>query len=131
MKDLRRWARPLLWLHLFVCMVWLYLFRTSNEPPGWTGHVMIWSILAIQFTWGFTVGLIAGPGRKQRGLLWWSLLTVFMPLWFFSHVVTMVSLFFGPLVGLVYLAIFVMILASETYCGLLLGAQAHARGRGE
>ena len=56
----RRWSKPLLSLHLFVCLVWLYLFQSTKEPPFWMWQVWIMSILAIQFTWGFTVGLIVG-----------------------------------------------------------------------
>src|SRR5262249_46513801 len=115
-----------LWLHLFVCCVWLYLFRTTSEPPEWTLHVFIWSILGIQFTWGFTVGLLVGPSRKRRQKLWWSLLTVFMPLWVIGQLLRGLLEILGPLLTAVYLAIFVIILASETYGGVLLGAKLHS-----
>jgi hypothetical protein len=125
MKNARQWSKPLLWLHLFVCLIWLYLFRTSHDPPGWTIHVGVWSILAIQFTWGFTVGLIVGPGRKRRPLLWWSLMPIFMPLWVIGPILTILMMLQGPLIALIYLAIFTMILACETFCGVLLGARFH------
>lgn len=126
MKNARRWGKPLLWLHLFVCCVWLYLFHAHHEPPGWMGHVIVFSILAIQFTWGFTVGLIVGPSRKRRPLLWASLFLIFMPLFVFSQIVRLVGIVAGPLWALFYLAIFIVLLASETYCGVLLGAKIHS-----
>ncbi|HLV82101.1 MAG TPA: hypothetical protein VKT32_17560, partial [Chthonomonadaceae bacterium] len=115
-----------LWLHLFICCVWLYLFNAQSEPPGWMFHVFIWSILAIQFSWGFTIGLIVGPSRKRRPLLWASLFLIFMPLWFVGHLVRLVAILLGPLWALFYLTIFTIILASETYCGVLLGAKIHS-----
>lgn len=129
MKNARLWAKPLLWVHLFVCVVWLYLFRATSEPPGWTVHVFMWSILGIQFTWGLTIGLIVGPSRKRRSLLWASLLTVFMPLWFFSQIVRVIFIIGGPILALVYLALFITILTCETYCGVLLGAKLHSESQ--
>src|SRR5690242_4304254 len=111
MKNARRWIKPLLWLHLFVCLIWLSLFTGYHEPSPWKIHIWLWSILGIQFTWGFTVGLIVGPNRKRRPLLWWSLLTVFMPLWLFGQIIYVICMVQGPLIALIYLAIFTMILA--------------------
>ncbi len=125
-NKLRRWSKLLLWMHLFVCLVWLALFHSRQEPAEWMIHVFLWSILGIQFTWGFTVGLIVGPSRKRRSLLWWSLLTVFMPLWFFSLIVRVMFQIGGPLVALIYLAVFVILLACETFGGVLLGARIHS-----
>jgi hypothetical protein len=126
MKHPRRWAKTLLWLHLFVCLVWFYFLHSQPPtPPVWAIYVLNWSILAIQFTWGFTVGLIVGPSRKRRPLLWWSLLTLSMPLYFFSYLFLFLTLFLGLPIALVYLAIFVMILACETFGGVLLGAGMH------
>ena len=124
-KNARRRGRLLLLVHLFVCAVWLYLFRAQHEPPGWMLHVVLWSILGIQFTWGYTVGLLVGPSRKRRPLLWWSLLTIFMPLFFVGHLCSFIA-FHNLLVACGYFAVFVMILACETYCGVLLGAKGHA-----
>lgn len=136
MKGARRWGKTLLWLHLFVCCVWLYFFRFLFDDPGpihlpeWVIHTVVLSILGIQFTWGFTVGLLVGPSRKRRNLLWWSLLTSILPLWFFSLIVFFFS-FYNLLLALVYLAIFVMMLACETYCGVLLGVQAYSESERE
>lgn len=127
-NRIRRRARGLLWLHLFVCVVWLSLFRTEHQPAGWMLQVFFWSILGVQFTWGYTVGLIVGPARKRRPLLWWSLLTVFMPLYFTSwicYVIAHFSLWWAA----VYFCTFAMILCCETYCGVLLGAKAHSEMR--
>ena len=124
MKNPRLWQKPLLFLHLFVCLAWLYAFH-AEEPGNLIGHIILWSVLGVQFTWGFTVGLIVGPGRKRRPLLWWSLLTVFMPLWVYGGVAHVFFYLFGPLIALVYLAAFIAIVASETYCGVLLGAKMH------
>src|SRR5262245_28414475 len=125
MNSQRRFAKLLLWTHLLVCLVWLYLFNPASEPSGWMVHVAVWSILAIQFTWGFTVGLIVGPNRRRRSYLWWSLLTVFLPLYFISPLFVALTFAFGLPLALVYLAIFVMILACETWGGVMLGAKMH------
>ena len=125
MKNPRLWQKPLLLLHLFVLLVWLYAQR-AQPIENWVLHVLFLSVLAIQFTWGFTVGLIVGPGRKRRPLLWWSLLTVFMPLWIYGAIVHILFWTDGPLVALLYLAALVAIVASETYCGVLLGAKTHS-----
>lgn len=118
-------GRWLLWLHLFVCCVWLFLFRAQQQPPGWMIHVFLWSILAVQFTWGYTVGLIVGPSRNRRSQLWWSLLTIFMPLYLIGPLCTIIA-FHNVFLALGYFLIFVMILACETYCGIMLGAKHHS-----
>ena len=62
MDGARFWGKVLLWVHLFVLCVWLYGFhniRDGNEVPQWVGHLVIGSIVGIQFTWGYTVGLLA------------------------------------------------------------------------
>ncbi|HLJ55517.1 MAG TPA: hypothetical protein VKT77_10810 [Chthonomonadaceae bacterium] len=128
-RRIRRRARLLLWMHLFVCAVWLFLFRSRQEPPGWMIHVFLWSILAVQFTWGYTVGLLVGPSRKRRPLLWWSLLTIFMPLYLIAPLCTFIA-FHNAIVALGYFLVFVMILACETYCGVMQGAKAHGLDRG-
>lgn len=135
MKNARAWSRPLLWLHLFVCITWLYVCRFFNNPeetmiPIWMLHLFVWSILGIQFTWGFTVGLAVGPSRKKRQQLWWSLLTVFFPLWWIGGLCKILFYTIGPL-ALVYMAFFVAILACETYGGVLLGAKIHSESKEE
>lgn len=125
MKKVRSLSKSLLWLHLFVCVVWLCLFRLSDLPL-WTVHVFLWSILGIQFTWGFTVGLRVGPSRSSRQSLWWSLLTIFMPLYFFGPILCLMAHFQGLFIALMYLLCFTAILGSETFCGVLLGAKYHA-----
>ena len=128
MKKPLRWSKTLLWLHLLVCVVWLSLFRGQSEPKEWMLHVFLWSVLGVQFTWGFTIGLIVGPKKGNRKRLWWSLLTVFMPLFLIGHLcfeIAIHSLFLAVAYG----AIFTMILACETYCGILLGAKLHFRYR--
>ena len=126
MPSTRYWAKLLLWAHLLLCFVWLTLFCTQEMPPGWMWQLMFWSILCVQFTWGFTVGLLVGPRRKRRPLLWWSLLTVFYPLYFFSWIVRIILLGAGPFWALFWLATFVVILACETFGGVLLGAKIHS-----
>jgi len=116
-------ARTLLCIHLFVCVVWLYLFQASASPPAWMIHVFLWSVLAIQFTWGLTVGLLVGPSRRTRGRLWWSLLTLPMPLWFLANVFKALWVAVGPLAASVYLTLFVAILACETFGGVVLGCR--------
>jgi hypothetical protein len=126
MKQIRLWGKALLWLHLFVCCVWLVFFRSlfygkpdPEDLPFWVFHIVAWSIMGVQFTWGLTIGLLVGPSRQRRDMLWWSLLTIFFPLKFF------VFLRFLP-IGIVYLAFAVIILACETYGGVLLGAKLHS-----
>lgn len=130
MKNPRLWQKLLLLLHLFICFVWLYAIH-AEEADNWVIHVLVLSILAIQFTWGFTVGLIVGPGRKRRPLLWWSLLLVFMPLYVYGGLVYVMFWTAGPLIALLYLAAIVAIVASETYCGVLLGAKTHSESSEE
>ncbi len=127
-KGLRRRARLLLLIHLFVCAVWLFLFRSRHEPPNWMLHVFLWSILGVQFTWGYTVGLLVGPSRKRRPLLWWSLLTIFMPLYLVVPICTIIA-FHNLFVAAGYFAVFMLILACETYCGVLQGAMAHGEAK--
>ena len=125
-KKPRRLIKPLLYFHLFVCLVWLSLFHT-NEIHPWMSHVVILSILAIQFTWSLTVGLIVGPDKARRSLLWWSLLTVFMPLSVIHWIVLAVAFSQGILIGLIYLLAFVLILGCETFCGVLMGVKLHSQ----
>lgn len=132
MNGIRSLGRFLLWFHLFVCCVWFIFFQLIRQDPEgsltplWMSHVLALSILAIQFTWGFTIGLNVGPGRRRRHLLWWSLLTVFMPLWFFGWMTYIIAMINGLLWAVIYLAAFTLVLACETFCGVLLGVQAHA-----
>jgi hypothetical protein len=121
------WGKRLLWLHLFVMVVWLCVLRATRMPPEWMLHVVVWSVLIVQFTWGFTVGLAVGPGRRRRAHLWWSLLTVLIPLYVVSFVFRVLVAALGLPMALVYLAVFVTMLACETYCGVLLGARMHRR----
>ena len=129
MGRIRRWSKLLLWIHLFVCLVWLYLFQRSSEPPHWMLHVLLWSIIGIQFTWGLTVGLMVGPSRRCRRHLWWSLLLVFMPLYFIGTLLKAIYLYLGPYWAFGYLAFFSAMLACETYCGVMLGARIHSEWR--
>lgn len=129
MKTVRRSSKLLLWIHLFVCLVWLYLFQATAQPPAWMIHVFIWSVLAIQFTWGFTVGLIVGPSRRRRQWLWASLLTIFMPLYFVGALLRAIFAMMGPLYALVYLTAFTAILGCETFGGVMLGARIHGQCR--
>lgn len=126
-NGLRTLGRLLLWGHLFVCCVWLYALRTRTEPPDWVSHVIVWSVLGIQFTWGYTVGLLVGPGRARRSQLWWSLLTVFLPLYPLGILLRILVFVCGLPLALVYGALFVVLLACETFGGVLLGVRAHSR----
>src|SRR5213083_894447 len=90
-------GRFLLWVHLFVCLVWLFTIRSGDGIPEWMGHVILWSILGVQFSWGLTVGLLVGPSRKRRLLLWWSLLLVFMPLYPIGHLIYYMAIFGYPM----------------------------------
>ena len=125
MKNPRLWGKPLLILHLLLCCLWLYLFETEQEPPDWTLLLALWSILGIQFTWGFTVGLIVGPSRAKRANLWWSLLLSFLPLYFFYHLSVAIGDSLNPFWGGMYFLTLLMIVLSETFAGVLLGAKAH------
>ena len=129
MPRIRRCSRLFLWIHLFVCTVWLYLFQTSSEPPHWMIHIFLWSILGVQFTWGLTVGLMVGPNRRCRRSLWWSLLLIFMPMYFFGAILKGIYLYLGAFWAAGYLAVFTALLACETYCGVMLGAWLHSLWR--
>ncbi len=126
MKNPKILVKPLLWFHLLVCLSWLYVFH-ANEPHYLPVTLFIWSILAVQFSWGFTVGLAVGPARKDRGNLWWSLMTIFMPLFFMAPMI-LPLLFSMPLIGLAYFSVVLIILGSETYTGVLLGVKMHSEG---
>ncbi len=130
-KNPRLWGKPLLILHLLFCCLWLYMFETRQEPADWMVLLVLWTIVGIQFTWGFTVGLIVGPGRAKRANLWWSLLLSFLPLYWFYHLSLLVGDAFGAFWGGMYFLTFVAIVASETFCGVLLGAKAHVGILGE
>ncbi len=125
MQKAKRWGRIGLWMHLGICLIWLNLLRTRSEPHEWMMHIFWWSVLGVQFTWGYTVGLLVGPARKDRPLLWWSLLMVFMPLYVYGAFGAVLLLTYGPLIALIYVLLFAVIVASETYCGVLLGAKMH------
>ena len=129
MKNARGLGKILLFVHLFVCMVWLAIFHWDGNSNDWMIHVFVWSIMGVQFTWGLTVGLLVGPSRQNRSKLWWSLLLVFMPLFPVGNLVFFMALAGYPILALVYLGFFVMILACETYCGVLLGAKMHAEDK--
>ena len=129
-KDPRIWGKPLLILHLFFCCVWLYLFEARQDPPDWTKLIGFWSIFGVQFTWGFTVGLIVGPGRANRLNLWWSLLLSFLPL-YFTYWMFMATAGSNLFWATVFALTAVVIIGSETFCGVLLGAKAHIAVRGE
>ena len=53
-----------------------------------------------------------------------------MPLWLIGQIVFVICIAQGPLIALIYLAFFTMILACETFCGVLLGAKAHSGDEG-
>ncbi len=131
MSTLRFWTKTLLWIHLLVCCVWFYLMQEYARPQVWMIHVLIWSILVIQFTWGLTVGLMVGPSRKRRPLLWFSLLTLSMPIYFVGSLLRIIFQEMGVGYALAYLAVFSAILASETFAGVMLGAKLHANAKDE
>ena len=125
MRNPRLWGKPLLVLHLFFCCLWLYLVMTTKQPPNWTLFIFYWSILGIQLTWSFTVGLIVGPGRASRFNLLWSALLSFFPLYVSYWIAFGIGYEIGVFWGVLFFLTFVGIIISETFCGLLLGAKAH------
>ena len=129
MNSAQRRGRLLLWVHLFVCMVWFYVYRAEGDKPGWMMHVFFWSVLGVQFTWGYTVGLLVGPGRRNRGKLWWSLLLVFMPLYPLSFLFRVFLHFFSLPIAMTYILLVVATLACQTFGGVLLGVRAHGADR--
>jgi len=127
MNGTQRRGRLLLWVHLLVCLVWLSLFRGSDRPPTWMMHIFFWSIIGVQFTWGYTVGLLVGPSRRKRHLLWWSLLLVFMPLYPLSFLFRIFLHVFPLPVALTYIALLVSLIGCQTFGGVLLGVRAHGK----
>jgi len=127
MNAAQRRGRLLLWLHLVVCFVWWSVFHSEDRPPTWMMHVFFWSILGVQFTWGYTVGLLVGPSRSRRGKLWWSLLFIFMPLYPLSFLFRIFLHVFPLPVALTYIALIVSLLGCQTFGGVLLGVRAHGR----
>ena len=129
MDGARFWGKVLLWVHLFVLCVWLYGFhnlRDGNEVPQWVGHLVIGSIVGIQFTWGYNVGLLVGPSRRKRHKLWWSLITLSLPMYVIGFLLRVLYEGMGLWHTVYYLVLFAAVLACETYGGVLLGAKAHA-----
>jgi hypothetical protein len=135
MNNTKVWGKLLLWIHLFIVSTWLVFFRLiESDPtyiPVWIIHIFILSILGIQFSWGFTVGLNVGPSRKKRDNLWWSLLTVFLPVWFFNFLIKGLWQSNEWILALIYGTVFVVLLGCETYCGVLLGVKTHAETKEE
>ena len=131
MKSLKYWTKRLLLIHLFVCCIWFYLMQEYAKPQMWMIHVLVWSVLVVQFTWGLTVGMMVGPGRARRAWLWLSLLTLTLPVYFVGGLVRIIFHFMGPLYALAYLGVLSAILACETFAGVMLGVKIHARGRDE
>ena len=125
MSQSRRIAVPLLWVHLGFCLIWLAVMAQINLPQ-WSGHVWLLSILAVQFTWSYTAGILIGPRRKRRPLLWSCLLLAPMPLWFTWMLTRVFSMVFGPAVAAMYLAVMLLVLGAETWSGLMLGLKHHA-----
>jgi hypothetical protein len=131
MNGARALGKLLLWFHLFVCGVWWWAIHHDFRVwPFWVGHLIIGSILCVQFTWGYNVGLLVGPSRRKRGKLWWSLLTIFMPLTIGGGILRSIWEQHGTPLTAFYLLLFTILLASETYSGVLLGAKAHADNSG-
>ncbi len=127
MNGMQRRGRLLLWAHLFVCLVWLSIIRGDERAPAWMLHVFFWSILGIQFTWGYTIGLLVGPNRSCRKQLWWSLLLIFMPLYPLSYLFRFFLHVFPFPAALMYIGLIVSLLACQTFGGVLLGVRSHAR----
>lgn len=129
MESARFWGKLLLWVHLFVLCVWLYGFQSiqnGRELPIWIVHLLIGGVVGVQFTWGYNVGLLVGPSRRKRHKLWWSLITLTLPMSVIGYFLR--ELFDNMGFGLTtyYLLLFAAVLACETYGGVLLGAKAHA-----
>src|SRR5207248_557695 len=97
-----------------------------NEAPEWMLHVIVLSLIGIQFTWGVTVGLMIGPSRRRRALLWFSLLPIFLPCYVVGWILRALVQGEGLLVTLLYLFIFSAILACETFGGVMIGAKLHS-----
>ncbi len=126
MNNPRIWGIPLLVWHFLVLCLWVYLFSPNAQPTEWMVYTAIWTLYSIQFTWGLTVGLIVGPGRATRGQLWWSALFSLLPI----SILTMNMLYaivYGFPIGwaILFFVTSLVILACETFCGVLLGAKAY------
>jgi len=127
----RLWAIPLVVAHLLLVALWVELFRTGGNVPEWMIYLFWWSVFGIQFTWGFTVGLMVGPARAVRAHLWWSALTAVLP----GYLLTIYALFaltylqMNPIWVLLMYGTMLWILACETFCGVLAGASAYIKIR--
>jgi len=129
MESARFWGKLLLWVHLFVLCVWLYGFHTiitGGVLREWVGHLVIGGVIGVQFTWGYTVGLLVGPNRRKRHKLWWSLITLTLPMSLVGNLLRAMFDNIGLWQTAYYLMLFTAVLACETYGGVLLGAKAHA-----
>ncbi len=124
MSKATLYTKLLLGLHLVLCCIWLIIFRYGFSKGAilpWMVHGILWSVLGVQFTWGFTVGMMIGPSRTRRPLLWSSLLLIFYPIYFLRGIVQAAIFIQGWPVGVVYALLIALALAAQTWSGVQRG----------
>jgi hypothetical protein len=126
MQALRRWIGGLLLYHLVLTSVFL-LFGSVLPTTHWSGCLLAFGVPTVQFTWGFTVGLIVGSNRNRRAWYWTSLLLCFIPLWMVRIFCFLAYHFVGLSAAIVCGTVCLAVIVLETYAGILNGIIKHNR----
>lgn len=114
--------------HLVLGILFL-LWGKAVPTTHWSGSLLAFGLPTVQFTWGFTLGMILGPHRKHRRWYWMALLFLPIPL-DFVYIVTMLAYHFvGWEIALVCLAIGLTVVLVETVAGIVVGIDARLRFR--
>ncbi len=122
-------AKCLMAMHIVFLVAILVLFAQARHGVQVSATfiaLLVIISMVVQFSWSLSVGLYVGPGTRRRPLLWASLLTIFVPM-VIVRISTIIAWFiFNPLVALGVLFASVIVLACETWAGVLQGLKLHS-----
>ncbi len=127
-------AKCLMALHaLFLATILTVIWQARHGADISASLVAVLGLicLVVQFSWSFAVGLYVGPGSRRRPLLWASLLTVFLPIALVRVAAIVAWFVVDPLVAVCLLMTAVIVLACETWAGVLQGLKIHVTLRQE
>ena len=125
-------AKVLMVFHVLFLFTILLVFnraRRGIESDGTLIALIGITTMVVQFTWGLAVGLYVGPGARRRPLLWGSLLTIFLPMVIVRWATIIAWFVVNPIVAVAVLLLFIVILACETWAGVLQGLKLHVQMR--
>jgi hypothetical protein len=114
--------------HLILGTLFL-VWGKAVPSTHWSGSLLAFGLPTVQFTWGFTVGLMLGPHRRYRRWWWASLLFSPVPL-SFVYIATMLAYHFVG-IDLAFLCVVfgLAVIIAETIAGVIVGMDAHTRFR--